>query len=600
MSEERTDTNPEAAAPPAHEIRNLSLHLIEVRDNARVHETPSEDATLEASIRHSGLLQPLVVSLGKNGNGSPAYVLISGHRRLAALKAIHGPNAKVAIPCILTQYLHRYDDLEAAFAENAARAGLHPADEALAMQALIEAGADIADVALHFALSERQVRRVRAYSKLDPRILDEFRAGACSAGVAAALTRVSRKHGWKIYQGLPKRLRRDGHIDDYRIRDAVMQDRTTANDRRALFVGLDAYRAAGGKTVEDLFASIEEAGGEHIILTNVALLDRLAEAKLREHAEAAELYGAEPVVAIGKSIYDIFPYQHWERVSWPRKNAKGDVRKDHRVFFGLNHDGTVDMSEPHLPTKLARERERAARRKASSEAVESGREAPADAERYSQALRAEMAAEWTGALQRHLAAYEDPDLAFDAMVFLLSHAIVHYSFSTPSALNSALRWMGSAPLPDAPESMPPETRGSTKRRELGREFAAFRQLPNPGKERLAAHILAGSLEAVLPGSARSDLLEELAADTGFDMAAHWVPDTTFFKRCSKETMLDLMRECGVPAERMPDPDMKKGALAKACGELAAEYRIVLPEHRVPDRSENRPETDGATGGGEAA
>ena len=53
-----------------------------------------------------------------------------------------------------------------------------------------------------------------------------------------------------------------------------------ASDRRALFVGLDAYEAAGGVVMRDLFQ--HDDGGW---LEDVALLDRLVAEKLKAEAE---------------------------------------------------------------------------------------------------------------------------------------------------------------------------------------------------------------------------------------------------------------------------------------------------------------------------
>ena len=53
-----------------------------------------------------------------------------------------------------------------------------------------------------------------------------------------------------------------------------------ASDKRALFVGVEAYEAAGGVVLRDLFQS--DDGGW---LQDVALLDRLAADKLKTAAE---------------------------------------------------------------------------------------------------------------------------------------------------------------------------------------------------------------------------------------------------------------------------------------------------------------------------
>jgi UPF0716 family protein affecting phage T7 exclusion len=57
-------------------------------------------------------------------------------------------------------------------------------------------------------------------------------------------------------------------------------------DRRAAFVGLEAYRQAGGHIVTDLFQSNDEG-----YLADPALLDRLCAERLEREAEAIRAEG---------------------------------------------------------------------------------------------------------------------------------------------------------------------------------------------------------------------------------------------------------------------------------------------------------------------
>ncbi|OJU22419.1 MAG: hypothetical protein BGN95_09505 [Sphingomonas sp. 66-10] len=64
------------------------------------------------------------------------------------------------------------------------------------------------------------------------------------------------------------------------IRQRLTEASMRAADKRALFVGIDAYVAAGGGVMRDLFD--EDDGGW---LTDPALLDRLVGEKLEQEAE---------------------------------------------------------------------------------------------------------------------------------------------------------------------------------------------------------------------------------------------------------------------------------------------------------------------------
>ena len=68
--------------------------------------------------------------------------------------------------------------------------------------------------------------------------------------------------------------------EPYLIRRQLTESAVRASDRRARFVGLDAYKAAGGAVLRDLFE--EDNGGW---LQDMALLDRLATEKLAAEAE---------------------------------------------------------------------------------------------------------------------------------------------------------------------------------------------------------------------------------------------------------------------------------------------------------------------------
>ena len=69
--------------------------------------------------------------------------------------------------------------------------------------------------------------------------------------------------------------------DPYAIRRMLTETSVRASDRRAVFVGVDAYEAAGGVVLRDLFQG--DDGGW---LECPALLDRLVAEKLRAEAEA--------------------------------------------------------------------------------------------------------------------------------------------------------------------------------------------------------------------------------------------------------------------------------------------------------------------------
>ena len=93
---------------------------------------------------------------------------------------------------------------------------------------------------------------------------------------------------------------RSGHDEPYQIRRALTEHTVRAADRRARFVGVDAYEQAGGAVERDLFE--HDDGGW---LQDVALLDRLVTEKLTAEAEAVAKEGWKWI-----SVAVDFPYGH--------------------------------------------------------------------------------------------------------------------------------------------------------------------------------------------------------------------------------------------------------------------------------------------------
>lgn len=88
--------------------------------------------------------------------------------------------------------------------------------------------------------------------------------------------------------------------EPYQIRRLLTEKAVTTGDKRVLFVGMEAYEAAGGTMLRDLFQA--DGGGW---LQDVALLDRLATDKRQAEAEGGAAEGWK-WVEVGMS----FPYGH--------------------------------------------------------------------------------------------------------------------------------------------------------------------------------------------------------------------------------------------------------------------------------------------------
>jgi len=257
---------------------------------------------LAEDIARRTLLQSLNVRpvLDAEGTETGMFEIPAGGRRYRALELLVKQKrlAKSApVPCVVrdpaTDILAEDDSL----AENIQRAPLHPLDQFRAFQALREKGRTEEDIAAAFFTSVNVVKQRLRLASVSPALLDIYAEDGMSLEHLMAFT-VTADHGrqeqvWQAISGSWQK-------EPYQIRRMLTEKTVRASDRRAAFVGLDAYEAAGGVVLRDLFQS--DDGGW---LEDVALLDRLVAEKLKAEAETIAAEGWKWIeVAID------FPYGH--------------------------------------------------------------------------------------------------------------------------------------------------------------------------------------------------------------------------------------------------------------------------------------------------
>jgi ParB family chromosome partitioning protein len=235
---------------------------------------------LAASIAAHGLLQNLTVQPSDNDDGSDftseRFGVVAGGRRLAALQLLARRGELPAdlvsegIPCRLI-----HDDnvaLEASTAENTLREAMHPADQFDAFHAMIETGKPIDDVAAHFGVAPLVVKQRLKLANVNPQLVQIYREGGMSLEQLQALALTdnheAQRQVWLTAQHDWERSPRD-------LREKLTRKEVRSDDALAMFVGLEAYEAAGGSVRRDLFSTRGEAW-----LQDKALLDRLALDKL--------------------------------------------------------------------------------------------------------------------------------------------------------------------------------------------------------------------------------------------------------------------------------------------------------------------------------
>ena len=234
---------------------------------------------LAEDIARRSLLQSLSVRpvLDAEGQETAMFEVPAGGRRFRALEFLvkqKRMNKSQPVPCIVrTAGLAEEDSL----AENVQRVALHPLDQFRAFQTLREKGVSEEDIAARFFVSSTIVKQRLKLAALSQKLLDLYAEDGMTLEQLMAFTvtndQARQEEVWE-------RLSRAHTREPYYIRRQLTEGAVRAADKRAQFVGIDAYEAAGGVVLRDLFE--HDDGGW---LQDPALLDRLAIEKLQAEAE---------------------------------------------------------------------------------------------------------------------------------------------------------------------------------------------------------------------------------------------------------------------------------------------------------------------------
>lgn len=238
-------------------------------NNAR--KTPHAKADIEAlaaSIHAKGMLQNLVVEpeLDEKGARTDFYrVQIGEGRRQAQLLRVKRKQiqANEPIRCVIDT---ANNPLETSLDENVTRTAMSVMDEVEAFASLADGGMSADDIARRFGCTVRLVEQRLALARLSPKIRAAYRKGDINLDVARAFA-INDDHAVqeRVFRQFAKPI-----TNAQRVRNALTVGRIPVHDRLARFVGAEAYEAAGGVLVRDLFEP------EIVFFDNGDLLQRLA------------------------------------------------------------------------------------------------------------------------------------------------------------------------------------------------------------------------------------------------------------------------------------------------------------------------------------
>jgi ParB family chromosome partitioning protein len=261
---------------------------------------------LAEDIARRTLLQSLNVRpvLDAEGVETGMFEIPAGGRRYRALERLVKQKrlAKTAlVPCVVRDPSSEVSAEEDSLAENVQRLPLHPLDQFRAFKDLRGKGAGDEEIAARFFTTAAIVRQRLRLACVSERLLEVYAEDGMTLEQLMAFT-VTDDHARQ--EQVWEALAHSHNEEPYYIRRQLTEGTVRAADRRALFVGLEAYQNAGGTVTRDLFE--QDDGGW---LGDPALLARMASEKL-----AAE---AEKIAGEGWKWIDVavdFPYGHTHRL----------------------------------------------------------------------------------------------------------------------------------------------------------------------------------------------------------------------------------------------------------------------------------------------
>lgn len=457
---------------------------------------------LAANIAKVGLVQNLAGLRDAKGG---KVGIVAGGRRLRALAHLQDDPRFATIAVQVT------DDEETArlwaTSENSQRENLHPADEIRDYGEMAKRGIAVADIAIAYGAKEKHVYRRLALSNLPAMVLDALKADEISLGQAAAFTIADdeaaiattlEKHRADLERGW-------GGLSEHQIKTMLKPDSVKGSDRRAKFVGVEAYKEAGGRVGGDLFADetlfddpdiLDEVFDEAVTKAAAGILEaqgwKWAEGMTDEYlpwdflekGKFGRLYRVEGVLTEDEaSRYDelgelangdVLDDAGEAELALLETKLEGEFTEDQKAHAGvivtINRAGEIVLSEGLVRSEDRKAAEAAgvlepSRHKSGSDVAKSP---------ISDKLRSDLRRVETGARQNAL--LDDPKLALHLLAFELtgkmgySHAFGLRVEDVPNMPDTETGYVLDKRL-----TTPEKDSGSPWDRDVAKDFATFRR-----------------------------------------------------------------------------------------------------------------------------
>lgn len=587
-------------------------------------------AALAASIAHRGLLQSLNVRpCIKNDKETGHYEIPAGGRRYRALKLLVAQKriaADVLVPCVVKTTGLAVDD---SLAENTDRKELHPLDEFRAYEAMKAAGMSEAAIAAAHRVTATYVKQRLRLASASPNVLNAYAQDRIDIDQLIAFCIVDNHDRQDAV--LASILKHNQPGGPYYIKQLLTEDTIRLDDARAKFVGLKAYKAAGGTVLRDLFDTSDSS-----YLANPDILTRLLDTKfeaIRKHmigqgwkwvtiaksipyAEKSAMHRLNPLPATLAQLNHIKKLEKQlealidgdnqsakvkARITAleqeidnlndaPPKFKKADMAKA-GVFISLTYNGQLAIDAGFInpaDTAAAAKTDTTASTQtqpASDDAMDAIKSIP-------ESLIQDLTAFRTIGLRNTLA--QNYDIAFTAALhaLILSH-FYHQPFYSCLQITARQTFASQTPGLDTwPSTKAIDKRDAALRKLLPEDvkdlWPCLVAMADKDKKALFAHCVASSVNTVQCKAQLGHELEHghaLAATLGFTMPkAGWTTTAeNYFSRISKQHILTAVTEAKGAAAASALSTLKRTAMASEAERLIATTNWVPPIIRQPEQ-----------------
>ncbi|MAM10890.1 MULTISPECIES: ParB/RepB/Spo0J family partition protein [Hyphomicrobiales] len=205
------------------------------------------------------------------------------YRAIARLVAAGRFPADGLVPCLVKKANAKTSAVDDSYAENVVRLALHPLDQFKAFKRMVDGGMSKEEVADAYRTTPRYIGQRLRLARVAQSLLDAYARSEMTLAMLEAFT-VNPDHARQ--EQVWEAIQRSHNRQPWYIRDLLTETTVPTDDKRAQFVGVEAYEQAGGVMLRDLFSDEDEGW-----LENPALLDRLVSDKLKVIADEVAAEG---------------------------------------------------------------------------------------------------------------------------------------------------------------------------------------------------------------------------------------------------------------------------------------------------------------------